>query len=239
MSTTSVSEVLARANATMVGPDLDVTGALAALLAGVTDVLGADAAAVLVESDGVLEVLAATSHRAADLEIHQVQADEGPCLEALRTGGEVSVHGEAELVARWPVAGPLIVRSGYVAVQATPLHWHGAAFGALNVFARVADGFRGLEDECRALADAVTMVIVSGRLADGELTESLRSALTSRAVVEQAKGAIAHVLDVGMPAAFDALDAFAVAEGLSLGLAASRAMELARAGALGKHLPPR
>ena len=71
MTRTSVSDVLARANAAMVGPDLDVTGALARLLAGVTSSLPATAAAVLVDTDGSLEVLAATSHRALDLEMHQ------------------------------------------------------------------------------------------------------------------------------------------------------------------------
>ena len=86
MTRTSVSEVLARANAAMVGPDLDVTGALARLLTGVTAALPASAAAVLVDTDGSLEVLAATSHRALDLEMHQAQVDEGPCLDALRTG---------------------------------------------------------------------------------------------------------------------------------------------------------
>ena len=237
MSTTSVTEVLARANATMVGPDLDVTGALSRLVTGVAEVLGADAAAVLVVSDGALEVLAATSHRAADLEIHQVQADEGPCIDALHSGEDVAVHGQDDLEARWPVAGPLIARSGYVAVQATPLRWHGTTFGALNVFASEADRFRGLEAECRALADAVTMVIVSGRLGDAELTESLRAALTGRAVVEQAKGAVSHVLGVDMSAAFDALVAFAGVEGLTLGVAAARVMDLARTGTLAERFP--
>src|SRR3954471_18049143 len=67
MTTTSVSEVLASANAAMVRPDLDVTGALAQLLAGVTAALPASAAAVLVDAEGALEVLAATSHRALHL----------------------------------------------------------------------------------------------------------------------------------------------------------------------------
>ena len=42
MTTTSVTDVLTRANAAMVGPREDVTGALAQLLAGVLDVLDDD-----------------------------------------------------------------------------------------------------------------------------------------------------------------------------------------------------
>ena len=74
-----VADVLARANAAMVGPDFDVTGALATLVVGVTSALSTRAAAVLVEVDRDLEVLAASSHRVLDLEIHQAQAQEGPC----------------------------------------------------------------------------------------------------------------------------------------------------------------
>ena len=86
MTRLTVSEVLAGANAAIVGPDLDVTGALASLLTGVTGALPADAAAVLVTTEGSLEVLAATSHRVADLEVYQAQVDEGPCLDAMHTG---------------------------------------------------------------------------------------------------------------------------------------------------------
>ena len=108
MNRLSVSEVLARANATMVQPGFDVTGALASLLAGVAAALPADAAAVLVEAEGNLEVLAATSHRVADLELYQAQVDEGPCVDAIRLGEAVGLTGAAALAERWPVAGPVI-----------------------------------------------------------------------------------------------------------------------------------
>ena len=239
MRATSVTEVLARANATMVGRDLDVTGALAQLLAGVVEVLPADAAAILVTADDDLELLSATSHRAADLELHQAQVDEGPCLDAVRTGEQVCVVGADDLVRRWPRAGPAIVASGYLTVQATPLRWQGSVFGALNVLRRDAVGLEDHEAECRALADAVTMVVVSGLLCRTQLQESLRNALASRAVVEHAKGALAHALAVHGDDAFDALVDFAATEGMTLGIAAARVMELARTGALADHLRSR
>jgi hypothetical protein len=234
MNRLSVSEVLARANATMVQPGFDVTGALASLLAGVAAALPADAAAVLVEAEGNLEVLAATSHRVADLELYQAQVDEGPCVDAIRLGEAVGLTGAAALAERWPVAGPVIVEAGYLSVQAVPLTFQGLAFGALNVFRTDDTDFLTQQAECRALADAVTLVIVSGHVGVDHLTAGLRAALEDRAVVEQAKGALAHALSLQMPAAFDTLLALAEEDGAPLGVAARRVMEQARTGSLGR-----
>ena len=232
MTRTSVSEVLARANAAMVEPDLDVTGALARLLNGVTAALPATAAAVLVDSDGSLEVLAATTHNALDLEMHQAQVDEGPCLDALRTGVETHEVGADALVSRWPKSGPAIVASGYRAVQALPLAWHGTTFGALNVFRADAVGFEEQQADCRALANAVTLLIVTAHVDHDELAAGLRAVLEDRTVVELAKGALAHTRSLDMAAAYDALVTLADDEGVSLGVAARRVMDRARSGTL-------
>jgi ANTAR domain/GAF domain len=233
MTRTSISEVLAGANAAMVAPDLDVTGALARLLAGVTASLPASAAAVLVAAEGSLEVLAATSHRALDLEMHQAQVDEGPCLDALHTGAEVHAVGADDLVARWPKAGPAIVASGYRAVQALPLAWHGESFGALNIFREDPEGFEEQQRDCRALADAVTLLIVSAHVDHDHLAAGLRAALEDRSVVELAKGALAHTRSLDMADAYDALVALADEEQVTLGVAARRVMNRARSGTLG------
>ncbi len=233
MSAITVSDLLAGAAASMVSGAPDVTGALAALLSGVTDVVPADAAAVLVETEtGTLEVLAATSHRVADLEMYQVQADEGPCIDSIRTSAAVTESGTEAILARWPVTGRAIVASGYAAVATAPLHWHGRCFGALNLFRVEAwpDGTGTLD--CQPFADAATMLIVSTHLAEKDLTVSLREALEARAVVERAKGALAQARSLEMPEAFDALVRLAEQERLSLGEAAHRVMEQARGGTL-------
>ena len=237
MTRTSVSEVLAGANAAMVRPDLDVTGALARLLTGVTAALPATAAAVLVDADGSLEVLAASSHRALDLEMHQAQAGEGPCLEALRSGVEVHEVGADAIVRRWPAVGPFVVASGYQSVQALPLTWHGFTFGALNVFRTQPHGFEQQQPDCRALADAVTLLIVCADVDLEHLADALRAALADRSVVEQAKGALAYTRSLDLAEAFDALVALADEEGVTLGVAARAVMARARSGALGGPLP--
>lgn len=233
MKQISVSDVLASANAAMVGPDLDITGALASLVVGATAALSVKAAAVLVDVDGRLEVLTATSHGVLDLELHQAQTHEGPCLETMASGVEVHEMGAGAIVGRWPRVGPQIVDSGYRSVQAMPLTWHGATFGGLNLFREEAMGFEHQLADCRALADAVTLLLVSAHLKPDQLAVGLRAALEERATVELAKGALAHAWELDIPEAFDALTALAEQEQLSLGVAARLVMERARTRHLG------
>lgn len=234
MTLLSVSQVLAAANAAVVSATPDVSGALARLLVGVTEVLPASAAAVLVSSDGVLDVLAASSHRVEDLEVHQAQAVEGPCVDCLASGETHTEVGAEAIARRWPTVGPLIVAAGYRTVHASPLTWHGVAFGALNLFdeAEWGDQERATTASAQALADAATLLIVAGGADDAGLAEGLRDALAARAILEQAKGALAHHRRLAMAAAFEALKEFAAEEGLPLGLAARQVMDRARHGTL-------
>lgn len=228
----TVSDVLAGATASMVSEHHDVVGALMALLSGTVEVMPADAAAVVVENEtGALELLAASNHRASDLEMYQVLADEGPCIDTVRAGVATTASGAKDLAARWPVTGPAVLASGYTFVTTAPLRWHGRCFGALNVFGAEAPPDGGILD-CQPLADAATMLILSTRLAEGDLTTGLRTALTGRAVVERAKGALAHARSLAMPEAFDALLRLATEERLPLGNAAELVMERARSGDL-------
>ena len=230
MTIRSVSEVLAGAAARMVSADHDVTGALATLLSGAVETVPADAAGILVKDEtGRVELLAATSHQVADLEMYQAQVEQGPCIDALETDDAVDVEGAAVLLRRWPVTGPAIVDSGYASVHAAPLRWRGVCYGALNVFRCDEVPVPDAGAACRALADAATLLLVtSGHVDRDHLSRSLAQALEARSAVEQAKGALAHVRGLDMAQAFDALADIAAAEGLSLGQASRVVMDRAR-----------
>ena len=234
MNRLTVSEVVAQANATMVAPELDVTGAVATILGGAVEALPAAAAAVLVEFGGDLEVLASTSHRATDLEVFQHQVDQGPCLDAVRSGEGVVAQTAGELRRRWPVAGVAIEQGGYRSLVATPLRWQGRSFGALNVFHAGEEPVESQQAACRALADAVTLVLVTSHLDSPSIAEGLALALREREVVEKAKGALAQVLGVEMGVAFDRLVAMARERGAPLGAMARQVMVDARRGRLGR-----
>jgi hypothetical protein len=204
--------------------DDDVIDTVTSLIIGCTDALDADGAGlVLNRPDGTgLELLAATSHRTEELELYQVQADAGPCVDAARTGEPVAATSLREIEARWPELGTPFRAARYSAVYATPLHWHGQVLGALNLFWRH-DG----QDPDRALAqgfaDVAALAIVhAGQMSHARIVERTRAALAGRTVVEQAKGVLAVHHDLDMDAAYAMLLAMAHEQGLPLTSAATR-----------------
>lgn len=226
-----VVDVLADA-ATAVADGVNVTDAVEWVLAGITSALGVDAAAVLVEARGRLDLLASTSHQVADLEIYQLQMSEGPCLTAIEARAEMHVSGADALVERWPAVGRAIVEAGYTSVHAVPLVWRGHCYGALNSFGSKAGVAATTPEAGRILAGAVTLVVAGSILGPGAISEGLGVALAERAAVEQAKGALAQVRGVSVADAFDVLVEIARAEGTGVGSAAHQVLERARAGTL-------
>ncbi len=97
------ADALAKASSALVG-ETDIAGFLANLLTSSTDVLRLDAAGILVQDDGHLDVLAASSHTAIELELHQAQLEEGPCVDAHSSGEPVNASS-ADLSTRWPRFG--------------------------------------------------------------------------------------------------------------------------------------
>lgn len=89
--------------------------------------------------------------------------------------------------------GEAIPAGGLTGVDAFPLTWDGAAYGALDVFhtTNLADPDPGLRVAGRAFADVASLVIVAPHVDEVELGRRKRLALAGRTVIEQAKGVIA------------------------------------------------
>ena len=129
----SSGEAFAAANAAMVR-GVDGASTVHVLLADCLQLLGADSAGVLVRvGDQRLEMLAATSHEAVELELYQSQVHSGPCVETIETGRAVAASGEAELVERWPDFGRAMAGAGFRSVHATPMRWHQRPLGGVNL----------------------------------------------------------------------------------------------------------
>jgi hypothetical protein len=161
---------------------------------------------LLADQQGRLRFMAASDERARLLELFQVQADEGPCRDCYHLGHPVTNTDLAAATERWPGFAPRAVRAGFRSVHAFPLRLRKEVIGALGLFGA------GLLDEAdvrlvQALADIATIGLLQERaIQRGELlTEQLQSALNSRIVIEQAKGAIAQVHGVSVDEAFDLL----------------------------------
>ena len=183
-----------------------------------------DASAVgllLADQRGELQFMAASHESARLLELFQLQNNEGPCLEAYRTGEPVIVGNLRETAGRWPRFEAAAMEAGICSVHAFPLRLRREVIGAMNIFGQETVLALDEADEqiVQALADVAAIALLQERtIHRGEiLTEQLQSALNSRIVIEQAKGALAQALNVDVDEAFTLLRSYARRGGRRLG----------------------
>lgn len=192
--------------------DFDVIELLHGLCDDCVTLLGADAAGLLLtDQRGALQVVSASTEAAQLVESFQVQTDQGPCLDCFATGAQVRA-GDLTGETRWPLFVARAREQGFAAVHAVPMQLRGHTIGALNLFHR--DPQVVPERELRvaqALADVATIAILSERgTRERELlTEQLQGALTSRVIIEQAKGILAERGQIGLDDAFERMRAHA------------------------------
>lgn len=186
--------------------DFDVVELLTVLTDGCIDVLDVGAAGLmLVAPEGDLRVMASSSETMRLLELFEIQAREGPCLDCYRTGQPVLNCDLATATERWPRFAPEAIDAGFHTVHALPMRLRGTVIGALNLFHRHPGDMRQADiDAARAMADVATIAILQHRATDEAqlLNEQLNQALNSRVVIEQAKGMLAERLTIDMEQAF-------------------------------------
>jgi GAF domain-containing protein len=201
--------------------DYDVVELLDELVEACVTLLGVTAAGLLLDDQkGNLALVASSSEGTTLLEIFQLQNNEGPCLDCVRTGtAVVSADLEADRE-RWPMFVPEALAAGFRSVAAVPLRLRDETIGGLNLFSDdeslLAGGDRQL---AQALADVATIGILHQRSAHrtSVLAEQLQHALNSRVLIEQAKGVIAERDQVSMEVAFATLRKHARDHNLKLG----------------------
>lgn len=184
------------------------------------------AAAGLLLGDGRrhLHVLAASSQSTRDLEVFQIQSDEGPCRDCYRSGTPVSVPDLAEATDRWPRFVPRARSAGFASVHAVPMRLRDDVLGALGLFGSSPGSLQTRDLEvAQALADVATVALLQeNATADrAAVTAQLQTALNTRIVLEQAKGVLAYAGGLDVVAAFDALRRYARDHNLRLSAAAS------------------
>jgi GAF domain-containing protein len=172
----------------------------------------ASAGLLLADDQGVLHVLAASSERTRDLEIFQLQRDQGPCLDCFHTGQQVSVNDLNRETERWPEFVAAATAAGFAAVHALPMRLRGTVLGALNLFGDKA-GALAADDLAlaQALAHVASIALITDKATSDERTinQQLQAALSSRVMIEQAKGILAQVGILDMDQAFTTLRSYA------------------------------
>lgn len=193
--------------------DFDVVDLLHWLVEECTVILDTQAGGLmLVDPVGDLQLVASTSEEAELVEIFQLAAGDGPCLECFRTGTAVTVGDIAAEGYRWSSFAGEALRQGFRSVHATPLRLRDQTIGTMNLFSTHV-GALVPEDigVAQALANVATIGILQERNVRSSrlLSEQLQRALDSRILVEQAKGVIAATTGMNMGDAFAALRAYA------------------------------
>ena len=189
--------------------EYDVVDLLDQLVAACVDLLGATAAGLLLDDQkGSLAVMASSSEESRLLEVFQLQTNEGPCLDCVRTRRAVTSEDLEQDRDRWPRFVPAALDAGFRSVAAVPLRLRDETIGGLNLFHTEAQSIPATERMlAQALADVATIGILQHRSAHRTtmLAEQLQHALNSRVVIEQAKGVLAERHGLSMPMAFEAL----------------------------------
>src|SRR4051794_20219444 len=192
--------------------DFDIIDLLILLADRCVDVLDVAAAGLMLAApDGQLRVMTSSSEAMRVLELFEIQAQEGPCLDCYRTGQPVVNEDLAAAAAaggRWPRFASEAIAAGFRTAHALPMRLRGTIIGGLNLFHVEAGDMRQADiDAAQAFADVATIAILQHRAAREAqvINEQLSYALNSRIVIEQAKGMVAERLGLDMERSFNAL----------------------------------
>ena len=212
------------ANGMVDGVDVvDLLSGLTADCARLLDI--ASAGLLLADRRGVLHVVAASSEVTRNLELFQLQREEGPCLDCYRGGTAVVVADLSRERDRWPQFVAAATQAGFASVHALPMRLQDSVLGTLGLFGEEPGQLNDEDlDLGQALAHVASVALVADRaVTDRSLVnEQLQSALDTRVLVEQAKGLLAQLGDLEMHDAFAVLRRYSRDNNLRLGDVARR-----------------
>jgi GAF domain-containing protein len=196
--------------------DFDIVDLLTELTERCAHLLDVESAALLLADPlEQLRLLAATSEETRELELFQLQADEGPCVDCYFTGQPVSVADLRAEADRWPRFVPAALDAGFASVHAVPMRAAGTVLGTLGLFGTR----RGALNDAdllvgQSLAHIASVAILQEHPhTPSTVMQQLRSALTGRVFVEQAKGFLRESLDIPVQQAFQLLRSYAHSHG--------------------------
>jgi GAF domain-containing protein len=200
-----MDELIALAGVVLMHQDLPETLAEVSRIA-VRAIPGADGASVTIVSGGKPEAIASDEWSRGFDEL-QYTEQEGPCLDAYRTGNAFRIR-DLGTDQRWPSYAPRAVEHGARSMLVQPLTAKSMTIGALNVYGRESDAF---DAEAAAIAAIVAAhaglasQVATAFFGHRQLAENMTDAMRSRAVIEQAKGIIMATVQCDADTAFQEL----------------------------------
>ncbi|MEE6169132.1 MULTISPECIES: GAF and ANTAR domain-containing protein [unclassified Mycolicibacterium] len=193
--------------------DYDVAEFAQRLVDRLTTLLPVSEAGIMLgDGNQHLHVFASSSESTRLLELLQVEANAGPCLEAYFTRQTVPVPEIQETRDRWPAFAECAAEYGFSAAFALPLRLREESVGSVNLL-RTQPGPMSASDLAvgQGLSDVATVGILHHRiLMRAEVVnQQLHSALNTRTIIEQAKGVLAERGGIDMDKSFALLRAHA------------------------------
>lgn len=209
--------------------EYDVVDLLQSLVDTCRDVLETTAAGILLaDATGELEVVASTSEAGRLVEVMQLSAEAGPCIESFRSGARVSVPDIAASDQDWGQFRDSALAQGFRSMDALPLRLRDTTIGTLNLMhADVGAAPEENIQAAQAFADVATIGILHERTLreSAILSEQLQAALNSRIVIEQAKGVVSHTRGVSIDEAFALMRDYARSHSIGLSTVAARLVD--------------
>lgn len=202
--------------------DFDVADFLQSLTERCVELLGVSAAGLMLADDhGRLRLVAGTSSTTRDLELFELQQNEGPCVDTYASGEAIlNVRiASTDAAARWPTFTAAAAQAGVRFTSALPMRLRGRVVGALNLFSDRHDCLSAPSLALgQAMADVATIGLMNERSLREKtlLSEQLQVALQSRVVIEQAKGVLAARAGISVDDAFARLRQYARSHGTAL-----------------------
>lgn len=204
---------------------------------------GVDGAGVtlLRPADGVprIQTWAATADFVGEVDRIQYEiVNEGPCVTCMQTQRAV-VSGSLGSDERWPRFGGRAARLTVHSTLSLPLLVRGRVIGAINCYAHHRDAFgeHALRLGMQFAGPAAVAVHNAQLLAVSRATaEQLQSALTSRAVIDQAIGILRSRAGGSSAEAFDRLRRISQAENVKVSVVAQRLVDDAVRRAHARHV---
>ena len=200
--------------------DFDIIDLLHTLLDECTVILEVQAGGLmLADASGDLQLMASTSESADFVEMMQLYAGAGPCVDCFTSGTAVTVVDIQGAAHPWPDFRKAAVERGFRSVHAFPMRLRGQVLGTMNLFGTAAGA---LADRDAAVAQALADVASIGILQERNIRETavtadqLQRALSSRILLEQAKGVLSATGSMDVETAFTTMRDYARNNNLTL-----------------------
>ena len=197
----------------------DVDAVLEDLTTTLVEVLDLAGSGVALAGQNQLRFATAYPQQVVALEQVQHRHQAGPCVDAFHRGEIVAVSDLTARTREWPEYCRVADLLGVVAVAGIPMRLTDQSVGALNLYAHQPRDWTA-EDLAMAtvMANMATIYLTNASeiLRHEQLNEQLHQALASRAIIEQAKGAVATTHQISVEKAFERIRRHARAHQVSV-----------------------